>query len=129
MLNTEAKFVSLKEQFKGFFEKDQWVTDDEYRRLIRELCIRAIFARWSVENEPSDYEYIKGFILERMQDLPKYRIPDRETLERRIRETADPKLFPFGISPCVRIGRGTYIPNPAMFSGEERIKLEKLIKK
>jgi hypothetical protein len=129
MSNMEVKFVNVREQFKSFFEKDQWVTDDEYRRIIRELCIRAIYARWNVENKPSDYNYIKSFVLERMKDLPKYRIPDDSTLERRIRETADSRLFPFGISPCVRMARGTYIPNPAMFSGEEREKLEKLIKK
>jgi hypothetical protein len=128
MSEPQPTFKPVREQFAPFFERDQWVSDDEYRRVIRELCIRAIYARWSTENQPSDYQYIKNFVLQRMDDLPRYRMPDDETLGRRIRETVDPKLFPLGITPCVRLREGVYLPNPALFMDEERDKLEKMLK-
>jgi hypothetical protein len=120
-------FPSVHEQFKTFFQRREWVSDDEYRRLIRELCIRAIYANYNVNRQPSNYDQIKQFVLEKLNGVPSYRIPDDETIERRIRETIDPKLYPLGIAPCIRIKEATYLPNPVMFFGEEREKLDKVI--
>lgn len=94
---------------------------EESKTLIRDVCVRKIYARWNNEKEPSKLEEV---IREAQEELEGF-YKDR-TVERRINETTYPELYG-GTPPIIGLGRGVYMPNPARYGEEFREEMLKII--
>lgn len=111
-----------------------FLQDQDYVFTIRQLCRQAIYAVWNKEKRSASlYEirnFVKGKIRERIDagewDLSKWKFPGFSTIDRRINETADKKYWKEEMVPCIGLGNGRYMPNPAMFEDETKKELEKI---
>jgi len=129
----KVEYKSAYEKFSEFFKSKKWISDEEYHKLIRDYCVRAVYAFWHSFNKPVNYDRVVEFVLRKfMEDGMKdkiERLPSRETIERRLRETVDGKFWERGLTPCVRVKEGVYMPNPEMFSEETKKRMLEILEK
>jgi len=130
---TELEYKTAYERFKSFFDKGEWLSDEEYKALVRQYCVRAVYAFWNQFKQPVDYFHIVEWVMKKLMEdglAEKYqRLPSKETIERRVRETVDIKFYGDGITPVIRVKECLYMPNPEKFDGEEKEKMKKIIEK
>jgi len=127
----KVEYKTVYERFNKAFKENEWIEEEEYRKIIRDLCIRAIYSYWNTCKAPIDYEKIVEFVYRKLMSdyfgTKIKKLPSKETIKRRARETTEKSVYT--IPPCAKVKDNVFIPNPDLFEGEEKALLLKFIKK
>jgi len=99
--------------------------DTERFAAIRELVVKAVFAKWNKDKEPATLLSIFFKVQDDIKELlttvqrnrwkKEWRIPGKRTIDRRVNEAADPRFYEDGVPKIVAVSAGVYQPNPTLF--------------
>lgn len=117
--------------------KPDFLGDKKYLETVRNLCKEAVFSIFNEEHRPTrKRSEIVPIVQEKVKRLielgewPRsWTPPGRDTIIRRLNETADIRHWQEGITPLIAIKPGRYAPNPLLFDKETREKLEEMARK
>jgi len=102
--------------------------DIERFNVIRQLVVKAVFAKWNKDKEPATLLSIFFKVQDNIKELittaqwnrwkKEWGIPGKRTIDRRVNEAADPRFYEDGVPKIVAVSAGVYQPNPALFVKE-----------
>jgi hypothetical protein len=111
--------------------------DSEYLTEIRKLVNQAVYAVFNQKHREASLQEVYTIVkraLEKYQYGGRppswrsdWRMPSKRTVDRRVNEAADSRLYADRKTPIVCVRIGYYIPNPQNFDGPTRTRIEKII--
>lgn len=106
-----------------------------YFNAIRVLVVQAVYSIWDAEGRPTrDRREVIPVVQDRVRELkklrkwpPKWGHPGRDTIIRRLNESADVRHYPDDpCTPTIAVKPGQYMPNPQRFEEPIRSQLTML---
>ena len=121
---------------KGHAKSPGYIPDvgEGYWPTVRKLVVEAVYSIFNEEHRPTkDRREVIPLVQGRIEGMrklgkwpPSWATPGRDTIIRRQNETADVRHYPDGVTPCLCIAPGRYIPNPQKFEEPVRSELQRL---
>jgi hypothetical protein len=117
--------------------KPDFLQDTKNMEMIRLYVKFAVFGRWNTKKEFSTLLQIYNLVSKRIKDYiataqyrywnPRWKVPSKRTVDRRVNECADVRFWDDGITPIIALKAGLYCPNPVLFSDESREELDRVV--
>jgi len=124
---------------KGHVKSPSYIPDveDGYWPTVRKLVVRAVYSIYNEHGRPTkDRREVIPIVQDRIEEMIRlgrwprnWKVPGKDTVIRRQNETADVRHYPEGVTPCICVSPGSYIPNPTMFDEPTRSELKSLARK
>ena len=121
---------------KGHVKSPSYIPDveDGYWPTVRKLVVRAVYSIYNEHGRPTkDRREVIPIVQERIEEMIRlgrwprnWKVPGKDTIVRRQNETADVRHYPEGVTPCICVSPGRYLPSPLKFEEPTRSKLESL---
>jgi hypothetical protein len=117
--------------------KPKFLQNTKNMDMIRLYVKFAVFGRWNTKKEFSTLLQIYNLVSKRIKDYiataqyrywsPRWRVPGKRTVDRRVNECADKRFWDNEITPIIALKAGLYMPNPALFEGEIQDELNRIL--
>ena len=110
--------------------------EEGYWPTLRKLVAEAVYSIYNENHRPTrDRREVVPLVLSRIEEMRKtgqwphgWKTPGKDSIVRRLNETADVRLYPERVTPTIAIAPGQYCPNPYLFDEPTRSEIERLAK-
>ena len=121
---------------QGFVKTPRYMPPDDiqYWPAVRLLVVQAVYSIWDEHERPTeDRREVIPIVQKQVVYLKRlgkwkrsWEVPGRDTIIRRLNESADKRHYEDEPTPCIAVRAGQYMPNPQRFIEPIRSKLSLL---